>query len=209
MSEALMTINLEPNCMTSLMRIMSAARNGEVWALKFFEAQPRPPSGMVEMSVAIFGNYDECVNIESPDEEDKPKIYGQYCGMNIRDNMDISPHSVPREYLENIGQKLPQNTAFNYKNYFNQFFGNYRKVIYRMTPNDLAEGIELIDNQLYDNIRLMNGLCLPTTCKASDVSAALTEFSYPITRLPIILDDDCDYLEKPIKLNKYQIVSVY
>ena len=34
MSEALMTINLEPNCMTSLMRIMSAARNGEVWALK-------------------------------------------------------------------------------------------------------------------------------------------------------------------------------
>ena len=34
MSEALMTINLEPNCMKSLMRIMSAARNGEVWALK-------------------------------------------------------------------------------------------------------------------------------------------------------------------------------
>ncbi|CAG2166347.1 unnamed protein product [Oppiella nova] len=89
--------------------------------------------------------------------------------------MDITPDSVPREYLENIGQKLPQNTAFNYKNFFSQFFENYRKVIYRMTPNDLSEGIELIDNQLFDNIRLMNGLCLPTTCKANDVSAALTE----------------------------------
>ena len=127
------------------------------------------------MSVPLFGNYDECLNIESSDEQDYPKIYGQYCGMNIRDNMDISHHSVPREYLDNIGQKLPQNTAFNYKNFFNQLFGNYRKVIYRMTPNDLSEGIEFIDNQLFDNIRLINGLCLPTTCKASDVSAALTE----------------------------------
>ena len=36
-----------------------------------------------------------------------------------------------------------------------------------------------------------------------------TSVSYPITRLPMILDDDCDYLGKPIKLNKYQIVSVY
>ena len=34
MSEAFMSINLEPSCMRSLMRIQSASRNGELWALK-------------------------------------------------------------------------------------------------------------------------------------------------------------------------------
>ena len=130
---------------------------------------------MIEMSGPTFGNYDECVNIESPDEEDKPKIYGQYCGMDIRDNMDISPHSVPREYLENIGQKLPQNTAFNYKNFFNQFYENYRKVLYRMTPDDLLDGMAFTETLIFDNIRLMNGLCLPTTCNPVEVGKALTE----------------------------------
>ncbi|CAG2173367.1 unnamed protein product [Oppiella nova] len=130
---------------------------------------------MIDMSGPTFGNYDQCLSIESPDEEDKPKFYGQYCGMDAKDNMDLNPHTMPREYLENIGQKLPQNTAFNYKNFFNQFFENYRKVLYRMTPDDLLDGMEFAENQMFDNIRLMNGLCLPTTCNPVEVGKALTE----------------------------------
>ncbi|CAG2102495.1 unnamed protein product [Medioppia subpectinata] len=206
MSEMLMTINLEPTCMASIMRIMTGVRNGEVWAMKFFDAQPRLQSGMVDMTGFPFGNYDQCMGIEGPDEDDKPKIRGQYCGIDVRDNLIVM--SLPREYVDNLKQNLPKTDTFNYKNFFNQFFANYRRVFYRMTADDMISGLEFIDNQLFQNMKILNGFCLPTTCRPRDVSLALNQIMYPITRIPITLSDDCEYADKPIKLNSYEQISI-
>ncbi|CAG2102496.1 unnamed protein product, partial [Medioppia subpectinata] len=170
------------------------------------DAQPRLQSGMVDMTGPPFGNYDQCMGIEGPEEDDKPIIRGQYCGIDLRDNVMLK--SFPREYFEKLSENLPKTDTFNYKNAFNQFFENYRRVFYRMTTDDMMDAMEFIDNQLFNNMKLINGFCLPTTCQPRDVSNALNQIMYPIIRIPIILDDDCDYADKPIILNKYQQISV-
>ncbi|CAG2176478.1 unnamed protein product [Oppiella nova] len=155
MSEAFMSINLEPSCMRSLMRIQSAGKNGELWALKFsiFDAQPSFQMTVFELGGPSLGNYDQCLSIESPPEEDDPGDIKDYNSM------------------ENI-----VNSSEASKNLMYGMFGSYVPiVISRGNKHNSDISLEFLPYGLKKDTKIINGYCLPTTCKPEDLSDALNE----------------------------------
>ncbi|XP_054166940.1 uncharacterized protein LOC128964376 [Oppia nitens] len=204
-AEVLMEMDLEDQCMQSLARIMNGARDGDRWALRFFEAQPTPSNGMLELSGSSYGNYDQCLSIESPDESDKPKIYGQYCGIKqqIFDRKQI-PMSAYEDMSNYFKKEINGSSLAIYRNLLGKLFMSHSL----KTAEQWQQFFEFSQNTIHEDLTLINGLCLPSTCDPKDVSRVLTKLMYPITHFTIELNENCDYKDKPIVLNKYHIVSI-
>ncbi|XP_054166941.1 uncharacterized protein LOC128964377, partial [Oppia nitens] len=205
-AEVLMEMDLEDQCMQSLTRIMNGVNDGDFWALKFFEAQPRPSNGILGLNGVLYGNYDQCLSIESPDETDKPKIYGQYCGIK---HQSIDKKQIPLNVYEDMANFYKHNVSKSLsfvllQNIIGKFFQSHRV----KTADQWRQVIEFADNSHFVISNVINGFCLPSTCRPKDLSRVLTKLTYPLTRFNIELDDDCDYKDKPIVLNNYHKVSI-
>ncbi|XP_054166939.1 nose resistant to fluoxetine protein 6-like [Oppia nitens] len=204
-TEVLMEMDLEDQCMQSLARIMNSARDGEIWAIKFFEAQPTPSNGILELSGTSYGNYDQCLSIESPDESEKPKIYGQYCGIK---HQLLDRHQIPMSAYEDLSNYLKKETNSSSFAIYSNLLGKFFMSKSIKTAKQWQQLFEFSQNTIHEDLTIINGLCLPSTCKPKDVSRVLTKLMYPITHFTIELNENCDYKDKPIVLNKYHIVSI-
>lgn len=70
------------------------------------DAIGKPPSGLLQGAITMFGNHDECLKIRAPDDEDdfdedddapvKPKFKeffrGQYCVLELKPWLPPKPH---------------------------------------------------------------------------------------------------------------------
>ena len=80
------------NCSAGILKWIVSLRHMKAWALKMLDAIGKPPSGIFEGVVSMFGNYDQCLKLRvyHDDEEGTDALYsdpdeqkeffrGQYC----------------------------------------------------------------------------------------------------------------------------------
>jgi hypothetical protein len=129
---------------------------------------------VVDMSGPIYGNYDECLSIESPPENEEPVIRGKYCYLDAGyvknfDEEQLDDQRMP-DIIESLA-KLP-----NGLNLLKQFTGKfYETTDRRNKTKHLHKIIDTIDYVFPREIKLTTGYCLPTTCKAEDISRAINQ----------------------------------
>ncbi|CAG2101243.1 unnamed protein product [Medioppia subpectinata] len=148
------------------------------------DAQPSFQMTVTELGGPSIGNYDQCLSIVSPEEVDQPVIKGQYCSMDTNFILDIKMEDVERS--DNLGAVMNKSVFAN--NFFPGLMGVYVPIIVSRdhNPNDLTEGMEYSKYFFKKDIKLVNGFCLPTTCKPEDLSDAINESKY-LRLLPMLV----------------------
>ncbi|XP_054166924.1 nose resistant to fluoxetine protein 6-like [Oppia nitens] len=212
LSELIFYVDLPVECMTALARVGQAVQNGDRWAIKFMDSSPIGQLDPVNYNSLPFGEYEECITIESPREVDKSKIYGKYCALGIPTN--LIPDS--RDHQPEDNKRVDQMLLDFLRNQFNNSDVNKGDMFFLdnqldngHTDGHFYEGIiKYMEYMGAENIRLPPGLCIPTVCDAKDVEYAINKVLYPLTHMNIIINEDCDYIGKPFVINNYQIISL-
>jgi hypothetical protein len=123
------------------------------------------PSGLLEGVFASFGEFDECLDIESPSENGSP-IYGQYCLM--------SP-VIPYPKLDNYQQR-------DEKINFGDSFKLWRDLLVENRVNKYLEINPVL--KFIEAMNLINGsafrigICIPDKCDSEDVGRAISKCKY-------------------------------
>ena len=144
------------------------------------------PSGKIfsfQINSLPFGEYDECLSIESPDTEEteNPKIYGHYCSLGIPTNMFPPADQDHFEDNKRIDEMIERKMLENLNN------TDSRKAELKLFREQLEE-----ENESYffhgmiryleylgpEKVRLPTGLCLPSTCNPKDVEYAINKSEY-------------------------------
>ena len=128
----------------------------------------------VEINSLPFGEYDECLSIESPKTENKPTIYGQYCSLAIPTNL----FPASNQYFDDI------EADDSYLNRFIERF-NYtdrpdiesiEKGLRTEANGYFIEGvIRYLEYMGLENTRLPPGLCLPSVCDPKHIEYAINK----------------------------------
>ncbi|GAB0098061.1 nose resistant to fluoxetine protein 6 [Sergentomyia squamirostris] len=99
-TEASRAIQGDTRCRKDLNETISALHRGEKWALKMLDASVKVPIGIYLGDVYQFGDFDECVAIES----DHRRIRGQYCLANVTiEGFKIPATSARNRSLPEVG----------------------------------------------------------------------------------------------------------
>ncbi len=148
---------------------------------------PAIPTGIVELSALHFGEYDECVNIKSPEETDKPFISGQYCVLT-----PVLP--LPPKSSYKRGQPLDDSVEVIFRDFMhflkkletNRLGEQQKESMFRssngsfqLLPETIESFLELNEKYEEINFRMVSiGLCLPTNCKPKDVEYAINKCKF-------------------------------
>ncbi|XP_059617661.1 nose resistant to fluoxetine protein 6-like [Phlebotomus argentipes] len=94
-------------CQKDLNETLEAFRRGEKWALKMLDASVKVPVGIYIGNVYQFGDFDECVAIESPGETDHRHIQAQYCLVDVTiDGFTVPPRSARNHSQAEVGAQV-------------------------------------------------------------------------------------------------------
>jgi hypothetical protein len=120
------------------------------------------PSGLAEGVVSSFGEYNECLDIKSPkNEENKDVIAGQYCLMKI-----ILPFPSKESYRE--VEPVIQNIIRN------KFAKETNLEIFSAVKSFIV-GLNLAKGAVY---RL--GICIPSVCSAHEIETMINRSEFKI-----------------------------
>ena len=143
---------------------------------------------IVEVSGPPYGNFDECLGIESPPENDQSVIRGKYCYSDAsfirnfkRDQFDA--RKMPDRNA--ILASLPINGANFYKNFMGKWFEMVER---RNETRHLHASIDFVEYLFPRDIKLTGGFCVPTTCKTQDISRTINQCEFCLTILDIYHD---------------------
>ena len=123
-----------------------------------FDLMGRIPAGLTEGVVTSFGEFDECLHIESPHSESLETIYCKYC---------LATHSIQMptfKALKDCNSISFLNKAINelIKSEINKNVNTLKLLMsYNSNPDKLSA------------FRL--GICIPSKCKASDIQNAINK----------------------------------
>jgi len=112
-----------PTCLAHLNEIINALAEGELWAIKFFDAWGKIPAGILEGNWEDLGHFDECLKLKKKVTE-ADVINGKYCIVTnslgvILNNPTLYPIRL------NLGTCLPDScTAREFKLVFAQVLEN-------------------------------------------------------------------------------------
>lgn len=146
------------------------------------DAAGKIPSGLLEGTLSSVGDYNQCLDIQSPYSENinSQQFRGKYCFLR-----PIVPH--PRGKV-----KIPLDHSLPFN-----------------IPISLADDIS--DALYFFNRSLINiGICIPSTCSADEIQLTLNSILYPITKIPIEIGPEsrCDSYDKPIVLDNFQWMAM-
>jgi hypothetical protein len=112
---------------------------------------------MTEGIQSSFGEYDQCLNIESTQNENNPIIRGQYCLLNL-----IVPYPSIDSYKE--GEPI-EKQEFSLKGSY-----NFPKL---STVKNLIEGLNLSNGTIY---RI--GICVPHVCTPHEIEDTINKSEF-------------------------------
>ena len=126
-------------------------------------------NGVLELSGIPFGDYDQCLSIESPEEVGKPKIIGQYCGIPLEpflstDEKGFSPEMVEMFQKDNLFVTM-----------LKQMFSNMFRTLKKKNFDDWMTSVNFVDSSIVKSMKFFNGLCLPSTCSPKEVANAVNQ----------------------------------
>ncbi|CAG2111202.1 unnamed protein product [Medioppia subpectinata] len=147
-------------------------------------------TGTADGKHSSFGEYDECLDLESP--EDKGLVVkGQYCLVKV-----ILPYPSVNSYKRGDPYDPTFDeegiTPFKYLN-----GGNFTTI---------TKMIENLNTYKGSSYRL--GFCTPHLCKKHEIEEFINKVLYPITRLPLEVGRYCIRKDKSEDLTMLQILSV-
>lgn len=117
------------------------------------------PTGVTEVTASSFGEYDECLEIQSPSDDGHPEIEGQYCLLNVK-----LPYPLISSYKSEEDKVHP--IYYDARDSIIKYY----QVDKYSTVSRVIEALNIINGSIF---RI--GICLPSTCKAVDVENALNK----------------------------------
>jgi hypothetical protein len=120
------------------------------------------PSGLLEGVFASFGEFDECLDIESPSENGSP-IYGQYCLMSPVIPYPKLNNYQPKDEKINFGDSFKLLRDILVENRVNKY----------LEINPMLKFIEAMN--LYNGSVFRIGICIPDKCDPGDVGQAVNK----------------------------------
>ena len=131
-----------------------------------FDAQPSMSMSIVELSGPPYGNYDQCLSIESPEKVGEQKIMGKYCNGDNSWIRDIKREEINVQVINKLREDAFDSMPINGRNFFLEMMGYYGTITLRRNKTeDLHYSMEYIEYVLPRDIKMGGGYCLPTTCK--------------------------------------------
>lgn len=138
-SELIYDPRLSPGCIGSLMKIGPALQNFDIWAVEMVDAMGKPHAGMTVGSIAMYGQYDQCLGIR----HHEGLFQGKYCMIHF--SYDGSP--MPPSALR-VAQKY-------IKHYKLEYVGNISEALGH-------EALTVVPLLKY-------GACIPSVCQREDL----------------------------------------
>ena len=86
---------LSSNCSISLQQVLNGLYHGSKWSYSLIDAGGKFPSGVLDGTFTSIGDYDQCLDLESNDENDNPNydevddsnlFHGKHCMMKFTFN---------------------------------------------------------------------------------------------------------------------------
>jgi hypothetical protein len=121
-----------------------------------------PPSGLLEGVLSSFGEYEECLNIKSPPDENKSILKGQYCLTKV-----ILPYPAKDSYRNGEPAYQEYGIGLQYAQEWN--------IQHMNTVEDKIQRLNIIEGIIY---RL--GICIPSVCTAQEFETALNRSKFEI-----------------------------
>ncbi len=123
------------------------------------------------------GEYDECLGIQSPQQEDKPIFKGQYCALEVP---ELAPHKSSYKFGEPIDNFILEQVrdhlnSSNLRSLINPFIYLDSEAKYQLKPEFLEDTFEINDHIKPNEINVPTGFCLPTTCNPKDIEYAINK----------------------------------
>ncbi|XP_028967097.1 nose resistant to fluoxetine protein 6-like [Galendromus occidentalis] len=140
--------NLELKCVRSLLRVIRGLRKLDTWAFQILDSIGRPAAGIMDVTMSDFGDYDQCLSIESTEPSGIVDFRGQHC------NVAIRPPALP-PLNKHSSHKLQE--LLNATSVYKEVLLTYHKV--------------------HQPFELRLGICTPSTCSIPDVSRMLQPIS--------------------------------
>ena len=111
----------------------------------------------------IDADYDLCLSIESPDDDNNDKIYGKYCGLDIN-------HLIPNKHsIDTFDDK----ELVNYVNSKNLTIINTED-IFKLEHGQLLSLLRSLFLYLPSNGRV-GGICVPSSCSTHELTDAINK----------------------------------
>jgi hypothetical protein len=169
------------------------------------------PSGIMDGKLSAFGQFDECLDIESQPNNGKA-FYGKYCLA-----------KTPIHFLHPIVRSNKDNDSLHENSLKSKYFSAYK------LDNNLLKMMQAIN--LFDISYYRLGLCIPSTCDAKEIERAVNksklslkynsheffsnDFSLyiqkvlsPMKKQLLEVESECKVKNIPTKLNSYQRVAL-
>ncbi|KAH6947723.1 hypothetical protein HPB50_020929 [Hyalomma asiaticum] len=142
-SELIYDPRLSPGCIGSLMKIATALRTLDIWAVQMMDATGRPPAGMMQGRLSGYGAYEQCLAVK----HDEGIFQGKYCMVHLRyEGGEMSPSlaKVVTKFANYLGFEKAGNVSRMYDEEFLPVAPLYKF-----------------------------GLCVPSLCEADDLQAIM------------------------------------
>ena len=119
-------------------------------------------------------DYDLCLKIESPDDDNNDKIYGKYCGLDIN-------HLIPNKHSIDTFDDKELVDIINSKNV--SFMNSKQIVEYKY--DKLASLLRLMYSDEKYNGRV-GGICVPSTCSNDELTDAINKCNFCLAQLQLL-----------------------
>lgn len=133
-------VGIDIRCAQSLLKIVFGLRKLEKWAFKLLDSIGRPPSGILDVTMSDYGDYDQCLEVVSLTRSGDEDFRGQHCNIQVE-----HPHipALTKHAIARLPQILKEDSV-------------YKDVLLTYT-------------RLQTSIAVRVGICVPSTCSKEDV----------------------------------------
>ncbi|XP_075541468.1 nose resistant to fluoxetine protein 6-like isoform X2 [Dermacentor variabilis] len=142
-------VGIDIRCAQSLLKIVFGLRKLEKWAFKLLDSIGRPPSGILDVTMSDYGDYDQCLEVVSLTRSGDEDFRGQHCNIQVE-----HPHipALTKHAIARLPQILKEDSV-------------YKDVLLTYT-------------RLQTSIAVRVGICVPSTCSKEDVFKMLNPDHY-------------------------------
>lgn len=133
-------VGIDIRCAQSLLKIVFGLRKLEKWAFQLLDSIGRPPSGILDVTMSDYGDYDQCLEVVSLTRSGDEDFRGQHCNIQVE-----HPHipALTKQAIARLPQLLKEDSV-------------YKDVLLTYT-------------RLQTSIAVRVGICVPSTCSKEDV----------------------------------------
>lgn len=80
--------DISGECSVGILQFMRALREMEPWAVRLIDSTAKYPNGLLQVTGADMGAYDECIETVIRNEDGLEKVRAQYCNLHVQSSGD-------------------------------------------------------------------------------------------------------------------------